>query len=100
MKKVAIAVDVELVSTCNLSDEKYYGIVNSCREKGFITRYNYKSGNYLASSFSKMTYGNRFIVSLNNDQKCLKNFIELLINMGFEVFEFDTYQKLLRWGAE
>lgn len=73
---------------------KYYGVV-SWADKGFINREYYNRGKFKINTFDAITNGNGWSnYGCNN----LENFIRILLEDAFWVYEFDTWQELLEWA--
>ncbi len=95
MKKVVKSLPVDFTLAIHVSAEnKYYGVI-SFERKGFITRSQYECGPFLAYCSHSLTDGNQWHFTANN----LMNLIEILLENGFEVFEFDERVELFAWLA-
>ena len=100
MKKVVKKVTPEMeVAIDQVSSVKYYGVLAySSRNRGFITRFPYWSGSFVALCSSKVTSGNNWDSYTSNT---LSEFISTLLRNGFfTIYEFDTARELFAWVAE
>lgn len=98
MKKVIIAPtpdDTVLIE--NVSSKKYYGtVING--DKGFISSEGYYDGPFFARCFSGLTHHNYWAFSTSPTlERCIEKIIR---GGGGKVFEFDTWEELLRWALE
>jgi hypothetical protein len=91
-----------VVSVHTVSPEKYYGVdygvVTYLKSKGFISRENYRSGEYLILCPEEITKGNGFDSHRNFAD--LSKLIEKINESKFEVYEFDTWEELFAWLME
>lgn len=97
MKEVILREPVQNVILVNNVDPmKYYGIISQFKVIGFITKIEYWTGEFIAKGFRELTNGNGWAIQ-NSD---LTELIKYLINQEFKVYEFDTWQELLKWASE
>lgn len=82
--------------TCNACVEKFYGL-ESFDRRGFITRTDFASGDFIVIAARQVTNGNCWPVFVS---KNIVELIENLINNSFNVFEFDTGKELSLWLAQ
>jgi len=80
--------DITIVDT-----KKYYGILDSSGNRGFITKNGYKGNKFLTLSASDVTIGNGW----GAENKDLASLINILIERGLRVYEFDTPSELFLW---
>ena len=86
-------INVELVA-----DHRYYGVIVEDDIKGFITKTDFYTGQYEVHSLEGLTEGNGW----NDVESCkdLVKFIRKCVDFGYDVYEFETYQKLIQWLLE
>ncbi len=96
MKQVKVTPPVPTITPNDVVISKYYGIKSPCDSRGFITRQNYDSDNFIVLALKGITNGNCW-GWFSND---LKELVKTLVLNDFEVYEFDTYQELFRWLSE
>lgn len=84
-----------------LSDEKYYGVLETIRpSKGFLMSKDYRCNNgYRVICRDQVTRGNNFPF-LNS--ATLEDFKKKVIEDSyiFTVYEFETFQELFKWLSE
>jgi hypothetical protein len=83
------------IGVIEVSDDKYYGMINALGNKGFVVRANFEAGYYRMMSVEGFTNGNSYSSNYN-----LTTLISKFTSDGCKVFEFDTYQELFKWLIE
>ena len=96
MKEVVIRKTSKQTSVSKVSVLKYYGIEDN-GDKAFITQSEYNSNNFIALSPDHLTQGNSYFTDCT---KNLEGILTEFINLGFVVYEFDTYKELFKWLSE
>lgn len=99
MKEVFSA-NKDCVLASEVSTDKYYGVKGSFSPKGFISRENFHSGNFIPRCSKCLTAGNNWPDFYSN---CLTTVIIRMLeskNEQYEIFEFDTAKELFAWLAE
>lgn len=91
MKKV-INTPVEEISVENCSEDLYYGIERNCRF--FVTRERFDGGNFVARCLNLLSRGNGHS---GLSRSSLKELLLNAIESGFQVFEFDSAEELMKW---
>jgi hypothetical protein len=76
---------------------KYYGVCLGGPNRGFISRREFETGCFTVSSPYKLTGGNGWV---HFDTQSLSTTIDKLIDNGNEVFEFDTFNDLMKWVGD
>lgn len=98
MKKVVAKLTiVPEISLNSVSTEKYYGFQRNDGAKGFLTSLAERP-DMLLLAVSGLTGGNSWNhLGAPTVQETIKNMLDKQV---FEVYEFDTPQKLFKWLAE
>ena len=98
MKKVIIEEkNVPTTNVENTGNVRYYGFKREPRDVGFITRESFSRGKYVPRSVGCITNANGWT---HAEAKTLQECITELIRSGFDVYEFNTEQGLLRFLTE
>jgi hypothetical protein len=99
MKQVVTVIpEKSYIQPYQVSTNKYYGFTLDSDSPGFILADDMVDNpySYQAKFLHNMTRGNSWCDKFSTLEACVKN----LINEGAEVYEFDTYQELLKWSSE
>ena len=88
----------ELSNSAIDPDLRYYGVLIDNSQKGFITREQYRSGQYTLRAVDRLTSGNGWFKCEDDDLISLLK--EILDNENRHVFVFNTHQELFKWLAE
>lgn len=98
MKEViTVKTKQKTIEASKVSPSKYYGVRDSVGDRGFITRSEYESGNYIVLCTPGVTEGNGYNV---NTTESLSELITSLVNSKIKVYEFDTHKELFKWLSE
>jgi len=98
MKEViTVKTKQKTVEASKVSSIKYYGVLDSVKDRGFITRSEFESGDYIVLSTVEVTEGNGYFTDTTES---LSELITSLVNSGIKVYEFDTYKELFKWLSE
>ena len=76
-----------------LDINKYYGILNSLGNKGFVVREDFNRGFFTIMCPDSMTNGNCY----SNGYTSLNNLAIEVISIGHKIYQFDTYKELFEW---
>ena len=96
MKEV-IVTKQKTVPASKVSQSKYYGIRDTIGDRGFISRSEFDSGEYIVLCRVDITMGNGYNV---DSTQSLPKLITSLVSGGIKVYEFDTYKELFKWLSE
>jgi hypothetical protein len=98
MKEViTVKTKLKTIEASKVSPIKYYGVRDSVGDRGFITRSEYESGDYIVLCVEEVTEGNGYYTDTTES---LSELITSLVNLEFKVYEFDTYKELFKWLSE
>ena len=98
MKEViTVKTKQKTVEASKVSPIKYYGVLDSVKDRGFITKSEYESGDYMVLGTDGITEGNGYYTDTTES---LSELITSLVNSGIKVYEFDTYKELFKWLSE
>lgn len=85
---------------CEITDKKYYGILNSIGYKGFILKESFDSSEFKILCINEITRGNSFGIQGKFSFVSLKETIKQAILSNCSVYEFETPQELFAWLAK
>lgn len=83
----------EIIRPNETSFNKYYG-VEGFGQRGFITREQFRRGNYVLRCLKSITQANGWSIS---DAATLEKAINQALAQNWRVYQFDTYQELGKW---
>lgn len=95
MKQVLTSIPKSnFILAAQASHNKYYGVLNiSTKRRGFITRTVFDTGDHELRCIEQITNGNGWDVTASE----LSDLIKLAIEEGWNVFEFETPEELMKW---
>ena len=96
MRQVVLKTNESHINVENVFYAKYYG-VKHLHKVGFIRRLGYYVDDYKVYSFNEMTQS---IGAYSRDTTIRGIITYLLKTANTQVFEFDTWQELLKWAIE
>jgi len=98
MKEViTVKTKLKTIGASKVSPIKYYGVLDSIGDRGFITRSEFESGDYMVLCTPEITEGNGYCTITT---KSLSELVTSLVNLEFKVYEFGTYKELFKWLSE
>jgi hypothetical protein len=98
MKEVIVVkTKQKTIEASKVSPTKYYGVHDTIGDRGFITRSEFESGDYIVLCTVDITRGNGYNV---DSTRFLSELITSLISKGIKVYEFNTYKELFKWLSE
>jgi hypothetical protein len=98
MKEViTVKTKLKTIEASKVSPNKYYGVLDNAGDRGFITRSEYESGDYIVLCTYGVTAGNGYYAETTES---LSELVTSLVNSEVKVYEFDTYKELFKWLSE
>jgi hypothetical protein len=98
MKEViTVKTKLKTIEASKVSPIKYYGVLNTVGDRGFITRSEFESGDYMVLCTREITDGNSYYTITT---KSLSELVTSLVNSEVKVYEFGTYKELFKWLSE